>query len=754
MTDLLVRLQGALADGYSVIREIGRGGAASVFLAEDLKHHRQVAIKILHPELAAAVGTDRFLREIEIVARLTHPHILPLYDSGAAGGLLYFVMPYVEGENLRERLDREKQLPIDEALRLTGEISDALAYAHRQGLIHRDIKPANVLLSEGHALLADFGIAQAVGDAGAGRLTATGLTPGTPAYMSPEQGTGTTMLDERSDIYSLACVLYEMLAGHPPFMGSSRQEILARHLMDPVPSLEAARSSIPEAVNRTVRQALAKEHVDRFDSADAFAAALQLPASGNGPSRARSIAVLPFTSLSRDPENEYFSDGLSEDLINALTHIRDFRVAARSSAFSFKGRSVDARVIGRELNVGKVLEGSVQRAGNRLRVTAELINAEDGYHIWSEQYDRDMADIFAVQDEITGAIVDALKVELIDGGEAALSQRRTRDLDAYHLYLKGRYHWNKSTTEDYWKAISHFGAAIGRDPQYARAYVGLADAYASLGDAGHSAISPKEAFSTAGAAVRKALELDDRLSEAYATMGHLRMHEFAWQEADRAFRRAIELNPNHPSAYRFYAFFFASRARWEEAIATLRRALDLDPVSLGIMTDLGVLSYLARDFDGAIAQYQRVLEMDPTFIRAHVTLGSAYAHKGLHGEAIAATRTAMEMSGDLSKLAALGRTYGLAGMREEALDAAEQLESLSKERYVTPYAFTLVYASLRDTDRALAYLRRACAEGVSDLIYLTVDPFLDNLRGDPRFTALLESVGFGSSSNPASQRSE
>jgi serine/threonine-protein kinase len=385
LADLLERLESALRDRYTIESEIGRGGMASVFLARDLKHHRSVAIKVLHPELAAAVGSDRFLREIDTVAGLTHPHILPLHDSGEADGFLFFVMPYIEGESLRERLDREKQLPLEEALRLTHEMADALAYAHRQSLIHRDVKPANILLSEGHATVADFGVAAAIGGAEAGRLTTTGLSVGTPAYMSPEQGTGGEALDERTDIYGLACVLYEMLAGHPPFMGSSRQEILARHLMDPVPSLMAARSSVPGAVDRAVRRALAKAPIDRFATATDFSSALRLSARGNGPSEGRSIVVLPFTSLSLDPQNEYFSDGLSEDLINALTHIKDLRVAARTSAFSFKGRSVDARVIGQELNVGTVLEGSVRKAGNRLRITAELTNADTGYHIWSEQ---------------------------------------------------------------------------------------------------------------------------------------------------------------------------------------------------------------------------------------------------------------------------------------------------------------------------------------------------------------------------------
>jgi len=461
------------------------------------------------------------------------------------------------------------------------------------------------------------------------------------------------------------------------------------------------------------------------------------------PPRGGSIAVLPFTDMSPDGDQEYFSDGLSENLINALTRIREIRVAARTSAFSFKGRQVDVRSIGRDLEVGTVLEGSVQKAGNRLRVTAQLINAEDGYHIWSQQYDREMADVFSIQDEITWAIVDALKIELLEGERTAVSKRHTEDLDAFHLYLKGRYYWNRSNTEAYWKAIDHFRAAIQKDPAYARAYAGMADAFASLGDAGHSAISPKDAFSAASAAVRKALELDGGLSEAYASLGHLKMHEFAWPEAERAFKQSIELNPNYATAYRFYAFLFAAAGRSAEAATTLEKALDLDPLSLGTITDRGILSYFARDYDGALAQYRKVLEMDPGFARAYVTRASAYSQKGIHSEAISAVRKAAELSGGRPRLAALGRIYARAGMKDEALAVVEELKDLSRNRYVTPYAFTLIHAALGDLDQAFSCLQRACGEGVSDLLYLKVDPFLDNLRGDPRFVALLENAGFG-----------
>jgi serine/threonine-protein kinase len=759
MGDPPERLQTALADRYRLECELGSGGMATVYLAEDLRHHREVAIKVFRPELAAALGSERFLREVEITASLNHPHILPLLDSGQAvagpdlrpgepAAFLYYVMPYVEGETLRERVKRERQLPLDDAVQITREVAAALGYAHSHGVIHRDIKPENVLLSAGEAVVADFGIARAISKAGGEELTETGISVGTPVYMSPEQASGAKEVDARSDVYSLGCVLYEMLGGEPPFTGPTPQAVMARHAVDPVPPLRTVRETVPDAVDAAIVRALAKVPADRYGTAQQFADALvcaslaRVPDAPVAPPAEKSIAVLPFTNMSADPENEYFSDGLSEDLINALAKIPDFRVAARTSAFSFKGEQLDARTIGRKLSVETVLEGSVRRAGTRLRITAQLINAADGYHVWSEQYDRVMADVFDVQDEITLAIVDALKIELLVGDETAVKKKHTANVDAYHLYLKGRYYWNRSTTEAFKKAIDHFEMAIDIDPTYALAYAGMADAYASLGDAGHSAISPKEAFSSARKAVQEALALDDGLAEAHASLGHLEMHEFAWPEAQRAFKRAIQLNPNYAMAYHFYAFSFAAAGRLEEAIATLEQGVELDPVSLGIATDLGVLLYFARRYDQAEEQYHKVLDMDPSFARVYVTLGSAYAQMGRHEESIAMSQKAIELSGDRLKIAGLGRSYGMAGKKDEAHEVIAELQQLARERYVTPYAISLIYASMGETDEAFSWLEKACEEGVSDLIYMKVDPFLDNLRPDPRFSDLMNSVGF------------
>src|SRR5438477_3629786 len=512
MAELLARLRGALADRYAIERELGHGGMATVYLAHDLKHSRSVAIKVLRPELAAALGAERFLREIEIAARLTHPHILPLHDSGEATGFLYYVMPYVEGESLRDRLRREPQLPVEEAVRIAREVATALSHAHAHDVVHRDIKPENIRLSGGEAVGADFGIARAIVAAGAETLTDTGLAVGTPGYMSPEQATGAMQLDGRSDVYSLGCVLYEMLAGHPPFLGTTAREMLAGHSVRGVPPLRTIRPELPPALERVVLKALAKSPADRFATATAFSEALtragapppfarraarpalfaaagvtalvagyvlltRPPSSSDEPSQ--SIAVLPFKNIGGDVSNEPFSDGMTDEITTALGKVEGLRVAARSVAFRFKGKNVVPEEIGRQLHVLYVLDGGVRMGGNRRRVSAQLINVARGNEIWSEEYDRDARDrdVFAVQDEITRAIVAALRVHLSGPTSPALAKRSTGSPEAHDLYLQGRYFFAKRDSANLRKARDYFERAIQKDASYAVAWSGLSDAY-------------------------------------------------------------------------------------------------------------------------------------------------------------------------------------------------------------------------------------------------------------------------------------
>ncbi|MFN2603577.1 MAG: protein kinase, partial [Gemmatimonadaceae bacterium] len=399
----LERLRNALSHTYTIDRELGKGGMATVYLAQDSKHERLVALKVLHPELAASLGPDRFLREIKTAAKLNHPHILPLHDSGEVDGFLYYVMPYVEGESLRERLDREEFLPVEEVAGLTKGIASALDYAHRQNIVHRDIKPENIMLYEGEAMVMDFGIAKAVSSAGSETLTQTGMMVGTPAYVSPEQAAGETNLDGRSDQYSLACVVYEMLSGQRPFTGNTPQSVLAKRFTEPVKPIRSIKSSIPENVEKALGKAMSTEAEGRYRTAGLFVQALA-SSSLTTPTdtqtmpqpavaSAKSIAVLPFTNMSADAENEYFTDGMAEEIINALSKIQSLRVASRTASFAFKGKSEDIAEIGRKLKVSTFLEGSVRKMGNRLRITAQLVNVADGYHLWSERYDREMEDI-------------------------------------------------------------------------------------------------------------------------------------------------------------------------------------------------------------------------------------------------------------------------------------------------------------------------------------------------------------------------
>ncbi len=509
MSDSLARLTAALADRYRIERELGQGGMATVYLAEDLKHHRKVAIKVLRPELAAVIGADRFLREIETTANLRHPHILPLYDSGTVtvegrgsrveplpstldsrpSTLLYYVMPLVEGESLRDRLTRQKQLPIDEALTIAREVADALGYAHSRGVIHRDIKPENILLEGGHAVVADFGIARAVSSAGNDKLTQTGMSVGTPMYMSPEQASGDSNLDGRTDLYSLACVLYEMLGGQPPFTGPTAEVVTRQHMLTEAAPITNLRPTVPPEVAGALARSLAKNPADRYNPVAQFADALR-PGSGvvtvpsmpvtSAPMRtghrrwigiaalglvaalvalfiwrrgaggtaggASSVAVLPFVDLSADRTDTHLGDGISETLSNALANVPGLSVAARTSAFAFRDKSEDVREIGRQLGVATVLEGSVQRAGDRLRVTAQLIKTADGLHLWSQSFDRGTADIFAVQDEVARAVVNALQLRLVATTDSNGTHGGTRNAAAYDAYLLGLYHWNRRTT--------------------------------------------------------------------------------------------------------------------------------------------------------------------------------------------------------------------------------------------------------------------------------------------------------------------
>ncbi len=708
MSDPMERLKTALADRYTVDRELGRGGMALVYLADDLKHNRRVAVKVLRPDLAAALGPERFLREIEIAAQLTHPHILPLHDSGEADGFLYYVMPHVEGESLRQRLNRQIQLPIEDALRFTEQVASALDYAHRHDVIHRDIKPENILLHEGEAVVTDFGIALAVTVAGGDRLTETGLSLGTPAYMSPEQVAGDRDVDGRSDIYSLACVLYEMLAGDPPFTGATPQVILARHVTDPAPPITTARSAAPAPVAAALAKALGKARTDRFDSAHAFSEALR-----TGPKEAepdlKSIAVLPFANLSPDPENEYFSDGMTEEIINALVHVEDLHVASRSSSFAFKGLAPDITEVGAKLKVATVLEGSVRASGDRLRITAQLIKVADGYHLWSERYDRRMKDVFDIQDEIAHAIVEALRVRLLGGDGTRLPKRGTQDLEAYHLYLKGRHHWLQRG-ETLSRCIPLFEQAIEKDPHYAQPHAGLADAYSILGFYGF--VPSLVAYSKARTAAERAVALDEELAEAHYSLGLSEMY-YGWDmdAAASEFSRSVELNPTMALARVWLAQVYAVLGRVVESAAEAERGQELEPISPIINAMAGMAHYLAGRFVRAREAAQRALEIDATLGIAHWVTGLAATAESKYGDAVNAFESAASYT-DRSPmmLMYLGGAYALSGRETDAREILAELEHRSEHGAISTGFASLVHLCLGELDLALGQLQRAFEE--------------------------------------------
>jgi eukaryotic-like serine/threonine-protein kinase len=738
------QLRAAVADRYRIEEEIGHGGMASVYLAEDLKHGRKVAIKVLLPAPGHSYEPQRFLREIRIAARLSHPQILPVHDSGECDGLLYFVMPYAGCETLRDRLNREGQLPIDAALRITRAVGTALGYAHRHHVIHRDIKPENVLLQEGEPVVADFGVATAMSAAGGDNIYVTdrGFAVGTPAYMSPEQASAERDLDGRSDLYSLACVLYEMLAGQPPFAGSGARATMARHAIEPPAPIRSLRPTVPLAVELALQRALAKSPSERFATMAEFCDALVAPAPTavpmTGAPDQRSIAVLPFVNSSADPENEYFSDGMTDELITALSKVEGLQVASRTSVFALKSLREDVRTLGSRLNVATVLDGTVRKSGNRIRITVQLSRVSDGRLLWSERYDREMSDVFAIQDEIAGTIVRTLRATLLGDLGDLTPVRYTANVKAYSLYLKGRFCWNRRTQEGIREGIRYFEQAIAEDPDYALAYSGLADSYAL--DLDYKGAPVFEGMERAKAEARKAIALDETLAEAHTSLGWVTfIYDWDWAAAEQQFRRAVELNPRYSTAHQWYSWFLAAMGRFEESLEHGRTAAELDPASVSIRRSMGWLQYYARQHDGALDNLRRGLAMDPTAAETHRLLGLVYLQQGSLDEAAAAFKEALANSpNDSLALAGLGHVAARRGRADEAMAILAELDAKAKLRYVSPVAQAQLYVTLDQRDRAFEWLDRAYQDRRGWLAYLKIEPMLDGVRDDARFQRMLE----------------
>ena len=713
------QLNEALKGRYHVSRELGKGGMATVFLAEDLRHGREVALKVLHPDLASAVGADRFLREIRLAARLNHPRILPLFDSGEAASFLYYVMPYIDGESLRDRLNRDRQLTLDEALDIGKSVASALDYAHRHSIVHRDIKPENIMLNDGEAMVMDFGIAKALTAASNDTLTQVGMMVGTPAYVSPEQAAGEVEIDGRSDQYSLGCVVYEMLSGERPFTGPTMQAVLNKRFTEPVPSLQAVMEGIPDEIETALTKALAKDPAARFDTAGAFAKAL-VPSLVTTPSNVtvpegvqavKSIAVLPFTNMSADAENEYFTDGMAEEIINALSKIKSLGVASRTSTFAFKGTSEDIRSIGKKLEVSAVLEGSVRRMGNKIRVTAQLINVSNGLQLWSERYDRELEDVFAIQDEIAQNIVKALRVVISEDEKRAIEKPATENVEAYDYYLRGRkfFHQNRRTSLEF--ARKMFTRAIEVDPNYARAYAGIADCCSILFmyfDARESNLKQADKAS------QTALDLDPGLAEAHSARGLSYSLSKKYELAQKEFEIAMKLDPKLYEAPYFYGRACLAQGHASEAAPLFEIAAKLRPED-----------YHATTF-----------------------LASAYTMQGRIGEASKASHRAvrviekwLDMNPDDARALNIGATiWSNLGETEKALDWAKRSLDIDPEDPQLLYNVACVYAIEGMKEDALQCLERAIDKGYGHREWIEHDSDLNSLRTDRRFQALLDRV--------------
>jgi serine/threonine protein kinase/tetratricopeptide (TPR) repeat protein len=700
-----------LSGRYTIERELGRGGMATVYLAEDVKHGRKVAIKVLHPQVKGAVEAERFLREIKISASLTHPNILPLHESGETRGFLYFVMPYVEGESLRVRLRREAPLPVEEAVGIAAEVADALNSAHRRGIVHRDIKPENILFEEGHAIIADFGIARAVTAVGQDavdedNVTKDGLPLGTPWYMSPEQIRGSEAIDGRSDLYSLACVLYEMLAGRPPFGGEEdHAACLARHLVDAPPSIVAVRPEVPKPVEAAVMRALAKSPAERFQTTDEFGEALLLYRSPEA--AARSIAVLPFMNMGSDPEDEFLSDGIAEEIINALTRVSGLEVASRTSTFAFKGEATDIRAIGKQLNVGAVLEGSVRRAGDQLRITVQLINVQDGYHLWSERYDRLMKDVFAIQDEIADNVVRALRLILSDSDRQSLVKVPTSSIEAYELYLRGRQFFHRFGKKWFEFARQMFVRAIEIDPDFALAHAGVASCRAFLvhlyGETDDAVLEEAERAS------HRALALDPDLPEGHAALGFTLWQMELVDEANEEFEAALQLDPSQFEACYFYARACYQQGKLEHAVRLFEQACRARE------------HHEARYFAG----------------QTYLALGRQEEAEAAFRRALPAIEKHLELNPDDARAVTMGSVaLSRLGEHEAGMEWAGKALAIDPTDAGICYNVACLYAVEGDADRAIACLEDAVRAGFAHRDWVENDPDLDSLREDPRFQAL------------------
>jgi serine/threonine protein kinase/tetratricopeptide (TPR) repeat protein len=756
----LASLIGNRLGHYLVLEKLGSGGMGDVYVAEDTKLNRRVAVKFLRSEVAdARDGRARILREARAAAALNHPNIVHLYSVEEAGDLVFITMELVQGRSLRQLLAPGTGLTLAQTISFASQLAEALACAHAAGIVHRDLKPGNVMITDDERVkILDFGVAKFVAriatqapedSTTTGEEASVGQAVGTTGYMSPEQALGKT-LDARTDLFALGVVVYEMATGRTPFQGDTVAAVFDHLLNRRQPPLLTFNPTLPRSLESIIDKALEKDPERRYRSAEEFLRDLRgvtgptsspahVALTAIAPKVSSSVAVLPFVDMSPAKDQEYFCHGITEEIITALTSVRGLQVISRTSAFAFQSRDLEITEIGRRLRVATILEGSVRKSGDRVRITTQLVNAEDGYHIWSKRFDRELSDVFVIQEEIAASVLDEFRIDHDTGP----SPRAPLNVPAHDAYLKGIYALNKWTEGAVRQAIVNFEQAVAEDARFAPAYAALAEAHLWF-YSGVGILPAAETVPHARRAIETALALDPNLAQACKVRGLIAMnHDWDRRAAEQALSRALQLGPGSASAHLWNAWRLALlEQRHDLALIELEEAERLDPLDLQVKTQIGYVHHFRHDLDRAIAQFETVVALEPSFAFAHYALGDACTQRGQFDRAIAEFNKSIELAGrSVNHVGVLGYAYGRSGHRDRAKEHLEELAARASNGYVSPMWFALVHLGLSDLDGLFQWLNRAFDERDGSLILITAAVEFDPVRQDPRFKSLLDRMG-------------